>query len=371
MKIHKKIIDKLVKTAVGFVFLFNASMILKAQDLTPSLTNSLLYQTDFNTSSTGYNYTTNGNGSGTVVYQTNRQGQVTQWATAASGQDGWVSSAQGANSGYGPGVIDYVLSYPPLPYFQSYGGDTYYSTELGNVKTYPQSATNYLTQSQYANAGVNNIHFDTTFNIYGDPGNPNSNDRYDTLGWTLLNSAGNPLISINLNTENPSTGWILSVSSYANNGVTNQVLKKANGTDLTPINNGSTTHLGFNVVGIGTAQQAIQILNYGANYTPGGTNYSILGTDQITGYDFSGIAGGTNIASLASTWILQNTNPNTITTNTGTNANGSTFTYTAYSDYAFNSLQMNNITISIPEPKTWILFGISGLIMVIALRRKA
>jgi hypothetical protein len=305
------------------------------------------------------------------VYVTNRSGVPTQWATGASGQDGWVSSAQGANLSYGPGVNVYNAPYT-IPYFQSFGGDTYYSTDIEQIKTYPQSATNYLTQSQYAGTSINKIHFDTTFSIYGDPSNPNLNGNYDTLGWTLLNSSGKALIGINLNTgTDPTAGWTLTTTSYANNGVANQAFTINNGSALSPLDNGKTTHLGFNIVGIGTAQQTIQILNYGTNYSSGGTNYSVLGTDLIAGYDFSGIAGGTSIAALASTWILNDTDPSTISTQTGTNADGSTFTYNAYTDYAFNSLQMNNLTISVPEPQTWILFGLSGLILVVAIRRRA
>jgi hypothetical protein len=33
-------------------------------------------------------------------------------------------------------------------------------------------------------------------------------------------------------------------------------------------------------------------------------------------------------------------------------------------------MNVANLTIAIPEPKTWALMGISGLIMVVALRRK-
>ena len=367
MRLKKNITAQVTKTVLGAVLFLSTASILKSQDLTSSLTNRLLYQTDFHTSSTGYTYTTNGNGMGPMVYATNRSGVPTQWATGASGQDGWVSSAQGGNSAYGPGANVYVGSYS-IPYFQSFGGDTYYSTDIDNIQTYPQSATNYLTQS-YAGTGTNSIHFDTTFSVYGDPLNPNLNGNYDTLGWTLLNSSGKALIGINLNTgTDPTAGWTLTTTSYANDGVANQAFRINNGNILSPINNGQTAHLGFNIVGIGTSQQEIQILNYGTDYSPGGTNYSILGTDLISGYNFSGIAGGTNVSSLAATWILNDAD--TVSTQTGTNADGSTFTYNAYSDYAFNSLQMNNLTVSVPEPKTWVLFGISALIMVVALRRK-
>ena len=369
MRLKKNITAQVTKTVLGAVLFLSTASILKSQDLTSSLTNRLLYQTDFHTSSTGYTFTTNGNGGGTTVLVTNRYGVPQQWATGSGGQDGWVNSAQGGNNAYGPGVNVYVGSYS-IPYFQSFGGDTYYSTDYTQVKTYPQAVTNYLTQS-YAGTGTNSIHFDTTFSVYGDHGDPNLNGNYDTLGWTLLNGAGNNLISINLNTgSDPTAGWTLTTTSYANNGVANQAFRINNGNILSPIDNGLTRHLGFNIVGIGTSQQEIQILNYGTDYSPGGTNYSILGTDLISGYNFSGIAGGTNVSSLAATWILNDGNPDTVSTHTGTNADGSTFTYNAYSDYAWNSLQMNNLTVSVPEPKTWVLFGISALIMVVALRRK-
>lgn len=349
------------------MLLISATPIVRA-----SLSDSVLYSTDFHTSSNsisaGYTYTTNGaaGSGGTVVYVTNSHGVATQWATTTTGQDGWVSSAtpNTAAGAAGPGVNDYIGSFA-TPYFQSYGGDTYYSTDFTNTYTYPQSATNYMFQASYANTHSNAIHFDTTFWMYGDPTTPNLNGRYDTLGWTLLNSAGNALMSINLSTTNSNAaGWNLTASSYATDGTNNQVLNKLNGTAISAIANNQLVHLGFDISGIGTAQQMITVLQYtNISSAPGGA-YTVLGTNLISGYNFSGIAGGTNVAEFADTWILQDQSTFSSYTNAGVVTTG-------YSDYAVNSLQMASLVIAVPEPKTWILFGLSGLVLVVVLRRRA
>ena len=81
----------LKKYSLSAALLLAMTPLIQAQ----SLTNTVLYSTDFHNSSTGYIYTTNGatGSGGPVVYNTNRFGDVTEWATVTTGQDGWVSSA--------------------------------------------------------------------------------------------------------------------------------------------------------------------------------------------------------------------------------------------------------------------------------------
>lgn len=328
------------------------------------LTNVVLYATDFNTSTnnnfwggTGgnYTYTSNANG-GTVV------SGLAFWGTLSSGQDGW--QTLGINQqGYGPGVIIHssAISYRNNPYLNVLGGDTLLSTDINVPQTYPQSQTTYMAQS-HADTPYNQIHFDSTFWINATA--PNSNGQWDTLGWSLLNSANQNLMSINLNTFDNGASWQLSATPF---GSTNkQVLTKFNGTALDSIAEGQIVHLGFNIYNLGTDQSTIEILNYakitGTN-TPTPLTGTLLGRNTILGgANSADILGGNQISSLAATWTLASSDNQVYT-----DASGS---YTGYNNYADQSLVMSTLLISVPEPKTWALLGISGLIMVVALRRK-
>ena len=333
--------------------------LVQAQTYIPNF-NFTNYATDFRTS-------TNNSG-GSFAYTATSGDQVytntLQWGTLTTGQDGWINTTQEGGAGYGPGIIYHngANPYRANPNLNVLGGDSYFSTDINNSVTYPQSATTYIAQTQ-AGTGTNFIHFDTTFYTYANT--PNNNSQWDTLGWTLLNTAGNALLSINLNTTD-GTAWSLSASSYGNVGITNQALKKANGTDIAAIPDNNIVHLGFNIYGVGTTNETITVLNYtnltSTNlFTTGVGNYTVIGTNNLIGDNFTGIAGGTNIASLASTWTLADT-ANQLYTNSGVVTTG-------YPDYADNSLLMSTLVVAVPEPKTWILFGLSGLVLVVALRR--
>ena len=330
----------------------------------PILTNGTVYSTDFHTATSSvagsFTYTAT---SGTQVY-TNTP--ATQWATETSGQNGWTNLTQQGGPQYGPGVIYHNSgnAYKANPYLNVLGGDSWFSTDINNSVTYPQSVTTYMAQS-LAGTGTNMIHFDTTFWIYANAANNLGN--YDALGWTLFNSAGNALISINLNTADAGSTFDLSASSYGNSGVTNQVLNKNNGTAIAGIANNQIVHLGFNIYGVGTTNETITVLNYtnisGTNlFTTGVGNYTVVGTNSIIGDDFTGIAGGTNIASFGTFWTLNDTNSQ-LYTNSGVVTTG-------YSDYADNSLLMSTLVVTVPEPKTWIHFGLSGLALVVYLRKR-
>jgi len=329
-----------------------------------NLTQTVLYATDFKNSTnnnfytgTGgsYTYTSNANG-GTVVSGAN------YWATLTSGQDGWQNLGI-SQQGYGPGVIlqSSSISYRYNPYLNVLGGDALFSTDINNPETYPQSQTTYLAQSS-ADTPYNQIHFDTTFWINATA--PNSNGNWDTFGWSLLNSANQNLMSINLNAVDGGANWQLSATPFGSTN--NQVLNKFNGTPLTSIAEGQIVHLGFNIYNLGTDQSTIEILNYskitGTN-VPTPVSGTLLGRNVIAGgANSADILGGNQISSLAATWKLASSQNEVYSTPDGL--------ITGYNNYADNSLVMSTLLITVPEPKTWILLGISGLIMVVALRRR-
>jgi hypothetical protein len=328
------------------------------------LTNVVLYATDFKDTtynnysggaSGSYTYTSNANG-GTVVTGANF------WATLTSGQDGWQTLGI-SQQGYGPGVIinSSAVSYRNNPYLNVLGGDALFSTDIANPQTYPQSQTTYLAQSR-ADTPYNQIHFESTFWINATA--PNSNGDWDTLGWSLLNSANQNLMSINLNTIDGGANWQLSATPF---GSTNkQVLTKFNGTALESIAEGQVVHLGFNIYNLGTDQSTIEILNYsnikGTNI-PTPVSGTLLGRNVIQGgVNSANILGGNQISSLAATWTLASSDNQVYTDASGN--------YTGFYNYADNSLVMSTLLITVPEPQAWVLMGISGLIMVVAFRRK-
>jgi hypothetical protein len=347
-----------------------------------NITNSQIYATDFQQSSnshgTTYNYTPGANGG--TVYKSgsvNSNGYGTSsgtgtWANYASGQDGWVNFGGDGNqvpNGNGPGVIfrNGNSAYRNDPAGLSIAADAFYSTQQGNSGTYPQSATTYIAQGLYSATGNNAIHFDTTFWLYADV--PNTNDQWDTLGWSILNSSRQSLLSINLDaTDVTGTAWKLSVTAA---GSTNKQLLNIPNAGWTTISGNQISHLGFNIINIGDTNESIQVLQYqntiSTNVPSISTqgSYQVLGTTQIIGgADAANLSGGTLVSYLANTWTLADTNSTELYTNT----DGSVVS--AYNNYAQNNMIMQSLLISVPEPKTWVLFGISALIMVVALRRK-
>jgi hypothetical protein len=356
--------------ALAITVIFSSLTAIQAQTVAtndPSianLTQTVLYSTDFKNSTnnnfytgTGgsYTYTSNANG-GTVV------SGVNYWATLTSGQDGWQNLGI-SQQGYGPGVIFQSTSagYRNNPYLNVLGGDALFSTDIGNPVTYPQSQTTYMAQSS-ADTPYNQIHFDTTF--YLNASAPNSDGNWDTFGWSLLNSANQNLMSINLNTYDDGSSWQLSATPFGSTN--NQVLNKFNGTALDSVAVNQVVHLGFNIYNLGTDQSTIEVLNYsnikGTN-VPTPVSGTLLGRNVIAGgANSADIIGGNQISSLAATWKLASSQNEVYSTDDGL--------ITGYNNYADNSLVMSTLLITVPEPKTWILIGISGLIMVVALRRR-
>ncbi len=351
-----------------------ATMTVKAQSVGPNdpsiqrLSNTVIYSDNFiNSTSQNYwggptnNFTYTSN-SGVNVYQVG----TTQWATLLNGQNGWTNLGIQGGSEYGPGVVyrNAGVAFINNPNNFALGGDSYFSTDINNSVTYPQSQTTYIARS--AVTLLNQIHFDTTFMVYANE--PNTNGQWDTLGWSLLNSAGHALMKINLDTANNGVTWNLSATPY---GSTNkQALFKSNGTPIAGFNNNSYARIGFNIFNLGEANSTIQVLQYNGgtsstNYNYGwSTNYTVLGNNIINGgANSANIAGGNTISQLAATWTLASSD-HQLYTNEGVVTTG-------YNNYADNSLVMSTLLISVPEPKTWILLGLSGLIAVVAIRRRA
>jgi hypothetical protein len=357
--------------ALAITVLFSSLSVTQAQTVTtndPSianLTQTVLYATDFKNSTNNNFYTGTG---GSYTYTSNANGGavvsgVNYWATVTSGQDGWQNLGI-SQQGYGPGVIfqSSAISYRNNPNLNVLGGDALFSTDTNNPVTYPQSQTTYMAQSS-ADTPYNQIHFDSTFWINATA--PNSNGNWDTFGWSLLNSANQKLMSINMNTIDGGANWQLSATPYGSTN--NQVLNKLNGTPLENIAEGQIVHLGFNIYNLGTDQSTIEVLNYsnikGTN-VPTPVSGTLLGRNVIQGgANSANILGGNQISSLAATWTLASADNQVYTDDNGN--------YTGFNNYADNSLVMSTLLISVPEPQTWVLLGLSGLIVVVAIRRRA
>ena len=357
-----------------------ATMTVKAQSVGPNdpsiqrLSNTVIYSDNFiNSTSQNYwggpanNFTYTSN-SGVNVYYTSvgANSNTVQWATLLNGQNGWTNLGIQGGSEYGPGVVyrNQAISFRANPNNFALGGDSYFSSDISNSVTYPQSQTTYIARS--AVTPLNQIHFDTTFMIYA--ASPNSTGQWDTLGWSLLNSAGHSLMNINLDTADDGATWNLSATPYGS--TSKQTLFKANGTPLAGFNNNSYARIGFNIFNLGETNSTIQVLQYNGgtsstNYNYGwSTNYTVLGNNIINGgANSANIAGGNTISQLAATWTLASSD-HQLYTNEGVVTTG-------YNNYADNSLVMSTLLISVPEPKTWILLGLSGLIAVVAIRRRA
>jgi hypothetical protein len=183
----------------------------------------------------------------------------------------------------------------------------------------------------------------------------NINNQWDTFTFTLYNSNANPLLSINFNVTADNTGdtWGLSYSTYGHNGVTNTSFIKSNNQQLAPLQNMQLAYLGFDVLNIGQTNQSLVM--YNTYWTNSQGQPSIILTNSLLGSDYSGI--DTKITALAATWQLRDT--------TTTNFVDGSDVVTVYPNFADNTLLVENVTISIPEPHIYILLSLAGIIIVI------
>lgn len=296
---------------------------------------SNIYTTDFNSP-----------GTGPAAYPGGSYTAGSLYFTTGTYQDGWYANPVDTNAS--------------IFYSQFAGITTIAATNtqvlfIGgqNITDQPPIAVNnYATR--YYNTSSNSIHFDSTF--YLDPGTGTK----DTFGWTLFNTAGKQLMSINLNPIDTAgvITYSLGATSFANDSdLSNQSLNLNNGQPLAALNATNWYHLGFDIMNIGvSSSQTISVFNMtGATPTLQGTT-SILYAD-FTPSDVND--GNTNIASIATTYTL---------TDTTTNGSGQ------YTGYGSNTMYMSTFSASsitvVPEPKTWILFGLSGVVLTVVLRRR-
>ncbi|MEI6081953.1 MAG: PEP-CTERM sorting domain-containing protein [Verrucomicrobiota bacterium] len=222
----------------------------------------------------------------------------------------------------------------------------------GSVLDESTPPTDFYTYAMHGiNVQSNSVHFDTVFQI-----NPGNQAVQDSFGWTLFNTAGEQLISVDLNAAGTggtnlasSSQYTLGVTSFANDSSFNSTpFTSAMNAPATvgPIDGNTSYHFAFNVYNIGQTDATVDFFSYNSgNNVP-----TLLGTALIEGTDWSGVNNNTTIGILGATWVLADSPAN----------------------YGNNYMAMNTLTVtSVPEPKTYVLFGIAGLIAVIALRRKS
>lgn len=202
----------------------------------------------------------------------------------------------------------------------------------------PSSPYTYAIQG--INVQSNSVHFDSTFQL-----NPGSGLK-DNFGWTLFNTNGDQLLSIDLNAISTNQ-FGLGLTSYGAGASGNSEAFLNGGSALSNLEVNNSYRLGFNIYNIGSGSQRVDVLSY--NSGPSGAP-TYLGQAVITG-----TYSNTTIGSLGATWEL-------------TDLNTEEGSYTGFGD---NFMAMNTLTVSaVPEPQTWVLFGIAGLILVVAIRRR-
>lgn len=224
------------------------------------------------------------------------------------------------------------------------GGSNYLS--LGGYYLSEPPTSFYTYAQQGINVQSNSVSFNSVFQI-----NPGSTNRIrDSFGWTLFNTTGEQLISVDLNPTG-TTQYTLGVTSYSSeSSFTSLSFTNNNGIPLTPLNGNTSYELGFNVYNIGSAGARVEAFSYnsGNNLPP-----TYLGQAAIEGTIWTDVLSnlvGTEIGIIGATWAL----------------NGESL-----ADYGNNFMAMNTLSVnSIPEPQTWVLFGIAGLILVVAVRRR-
>lgn len=206
----------------------------------------------------------------------------------------------------------------------------------------------------------NGVSFTSQFQIHG-----STNGHYDNFAWTLFNANGNQLISFDFNVTNNGgdISYNIGATSYANDSSVTSEALIANGPLVSnpglPLNIvGNTNYLfRFDVANIGISnQQTVSLWSYNAGLNAPPTALTL--NQLLPGTDFSPSAynnGDTNIAYVGLTWAI---NDQTLG---GSNNN-------QYVNFGDNAMYVSYF--SVPEPSTWMLMGISGLIMVVALRRK-
>ena len=292
-----------------------------------------------------------------IVYSTDFTSDTS--SASVAGQDGWYTTS---GNYPGPGSIQ------PLNFTTDVNGTTANWFVLGGsvayggvTPTYPSTMpdTQTTTLLHEAKTGTDSVFINSTFDLYtvgysaNGPGKTQSAlgfSIYNTTGYNLMDIKFTPVIA-----ANNSVSYTMGVVSYGNDNVNldTQILTNTFTGSQIKLSGNTFYDIGVAVTGIGTANQSIGVYSY----TPNSTQY--LGTTQIMYNDFSSSAyndGNTNVGAIGMSWHI---------TDGSTNSAGN------LTNFGVNTMLVQNITASIPEPKTWVLFGISALIMVVAIRRRA
>ena len=328
---------------LGLIFLIPHTATLKAQSAGTNL-----YSTDFYTDSTGYTYSDYATLNGQGGWYNNGLNNTPGSGTVMGNASGWANGMGGTQANA------FVL------------GGNYGGILPSDQNTYPSS---YPTQLNQGGGGMqtlpNSIFIHTVFALYGSTaGTPN-----DDFGIAVVNTTGYTLMDINFQyagrTSNGLSTYNIGATSYANDSSTTftQLYNTTDraGQPVTPLQSGIVYNLGFQINAIGTTNQFVSLWSYqpAGGYT--GVPF-LVGTTAIAGTDFSPSIfndGNTNIGSIAPSWYLYDgatvlgTNGNQIATNYGNNA-----------------IIFSSVAVALPEPKAWILFGLSGLAIVVYLRKR-
>jgi hypothetical protein len=311
-----------MKVSAGLILC--TGLTLSALKADPQTTTSTLYSADFGTYQDG----------------------------VLNGNNGWVSTAGVAP---GPG---YVSAYPGFASnVLSYGGYDGYGVVSSDPTTLPQSQFNYAYHpvSLDTSGGqiVTGLDIKSTFSVTASTRNhPNQ----DSFGFTLLNSSGDQLVSFDLNPYSASA-LELGYSTYGALGNNSYTIGSGSQSSDYGLNSFTSLKVGYNGLN-----------NYDVKFTGIGTSawtlsLSINGISLYSGAingDFSKVS--QDVTAAAFTWFLVD--------GTQTTSNGVTID----PNYGDNQMVVQNYTLSqlaIPEPKTWVLFGVSALILVVAVRRRA
>ena len=289
-----------------------------------------------------------------VVYSTDFSSTNYTDSASAAGQDNWYTTS---GNYPGPGSIqplNWTVNGITTANSFVLGGSAAYGGVTPSVpSTMPDTMVTTLLHA--ANTGTDSVFINSTFDLYTQSGAGKTQSAfgfsiYNTTGLDLIDIMFTPVIALN-NTVSYNMGVVshgndnttLATQNLTNTFTGNQIVMLAN----------NFVDLGVAVTGIGNANQSIGIYSY----QPGSTNY--YGTTQIKYNDFSSSAyndGHTNVGAIGMSWYI---------TDGSTNSAGN------LTNFGVNTMIVQNVTASIPEPKTWVLFGISALIMVVAIRRRA
>ena len=282
-----------------------------------------VYTTNFGTASTaasdGHQYVDN-------------QLTLGQTTTGGMGQNGWLTNdpendnASAVNGNYigGSNVVQVNGTYFGSTAFSAYLG----TTSSGSTPVDPGAATTYLYKPVSLASASSTYSFNVDFAVLS----PATTGTIDSFGFTLLNSAGTPLLSVNSGTT---------VTTQMVSGVTTSKVdlgyEVGSNKTLNTNGNGITLNAVYHL----TITVNVQANTFTATYSAGGSTAGIASNVSLSGQISS-----TSVTDTAATWTLSNTTQD---------ANG------AYTNAGNDSVIFDNYTLAIPEPSTCAMLG-AGLL---------